>query len=170
MCGMSDVWCTMPEMSRLDVKYFQSVVVRYGMYRHVAIASLPPHFTLHLSTSNTISDIIPSHTTFHVTPSSVLTISHISYRHRASHYSNLQYHIDLKSHHIVWHCTPFSHSWRATFHVLYATFQITRYIGHIYASHHHIVAPHFTQDVAPHFTCSTACIIPPQSVWPWSHP
>ena len=35
-----------------------------------------------------------------------------------------------------------------------ATFQTTPYI--IYASHYH-----FTQDIAPHFTCSTACIIPP---------
>ena len=43
------------------------------------LITLPPHFTLHHSTSsNTISDI-PSHTTFQVTPSSVLTISHISY-------------------------------------------------------------------------------------------
>ena len=42
------------------------------------LVTLPPHFTLHHSTSNAISDI-PSHTTFQVTPSSVLTISHISY-------------------------------------------------------------------------------------------
>ena len=154
----------MPEMSRLDVKYCQSVVVRYGLYRHVAIASLPPHFTLHLSTSNTISDIIPSHTTFHVTPSSVLTISHISYRHRASHYSSLQYHIGLKSHHIghIMHHTTSSGT-APHFHIPCTLRHISDHA--IYWPHHLCIAPpHFTQDVAPHFTCSTACIIPPQSV------
>ena len=59
------------------------------------ITLLLPHFTLHLSTSNTISDIIPNHTTFHITLS-FLTISHQHLGH-AAHYSTLQYQISNRT-------------------------------------------------------------------------
>ena len=75
--------------------------------------------------------------TFHITPTPL-----------AAHYSTLQYHIGFESHHIghIMHRTTSSRAapyfyipdgpHNATFHVLYATFQITPYIGHIIYSHH----------------------------------
>ena len=138
---------------------------------------IPPHFTLHHSTSNTISDIIPNHTTFHVWP--FLTISHfISHQHL---YSILQYYISnctvsatlCSTPHVALH--PISHyiPHKATFHVLHGTLQITSYIGHIMhcttTSH---IAPHFQDNVAPNFTCrSISCINASfHHIWPWSHP
>ena len=117
-----------------------------GHCRISHLITLPPHFTLAHSTSNTISDVIPSHATLHVTPS-VLghRIAHfISHQHLSQHtYSTLQYHIGFKSHHIchIMHRTissrtaPHFHipvvAHNATLHVFHTIFQITRYIDHI---------------------------------------
>ena len=72
---------------------------------------------------------LPS-TTFHVTPSSVLTILHISYY--ISTCCSTLFHFAIphfKSHHIshIMHHTHFT-SLYSTFHVLHATFQTTPYI------------------------------------------
>ena len=123
----------------------------------------PPHFTLHHSTSNAISGIIPNHTTFHVT--SFLTISHISYRTSTSRGTLFHFAIPyFKSHHIghimhhttdISHCTPFHITdvpHNATFHVLYAT-SVKDHT--IYWPHHLCITPHFTQH------CTAFHIIPP---------
>ena len=112
---------------------------------------IPPHFTLHHSTSKTISDI-PNRTTFHVTPS-LLTISH---QHRStlfhfavpyfkSHHIGLFMHLAL---HPISDYVPHN----ATFHVLHAISDHTIYWPHY--------ALHLLHTIAPHFTCrSTSCII-----------
>ena len=117
--------------------------------------TLLPHFTLHHSTSNTISDIIPNHTTVphhtiihhHITPApqSRSTLFHFAIPCFKSH------HIGHIMHHTTSRTAPHFHITDVPYN---ATFQTTPYI--IYASHHH-----FAQDIAPHFTCSTSCIIPP---------
>ena len=132
-----------------------------GHCRISHLITLPPHFTLAHSTSNTISDVIPSHTTFHVAPT-VLShhIAHfISYQHLSQHTIPLCNTISVSNRTIsatlcitLYHTAPHFHipdvPHNATFHVLYAIFQITRYIDHI--SSHHIL-----HDIAPHFTCSS---------------
>ena len=133
-----------------------------GHCRISHLFSLPPHFTLDHSTTDTVSDVIPSHTTFHVTPT-VLShhIAHfISYQHLSQHTIPLCNTISVSNRTIsatlcitlyrltlhpiftflTYHITP---------HSMYSIFQITRYIGHIiYASHPH----HILHDIAPHFT------------------
>ena len=120
------------------------------------ITSLPPHFTLHHSTSNPISDIIPNHSTFHVGP--FLNISYRSDQHllqrtiplhntifqiapSRSHASHPALALHPRVATLMYHTTP--HSMYSTPH----QFRITPYIGHIiYASHWpHFVSPHFTQ-------------------------
>ena len=111
------------------------------------VASLPLHFTLHHSTSNTVSDIIPNHTTFHVRPS-FLTITHISYRTNTSiPLCNTIFQIALyrphyASHHIS-HCTQFHITFHITPHSMYTTPHFRSYIGHImhrttYLAPHHV--------------------------------
>ena len=127
----------------------------WNVYHIVPHRIIPPHFTLHHSTSNTISDIIPNHTTLHVRPS-FLTISHfISHQHL---YSILQYYISnctvsatlCITPHVALHPISRYIPHKAIFHVLHGTFQITSYIGHIMhcttTSH---IAPHF-QDTTLH--------------------
>ena len=125
---------------------------------------IPPHFTLHHSTSNTISHIIPNHTTFHVRP--FLTISHISYHTNTSiPFCNTIFQIALyrphyAAHHMS-HCTPFHITYHIRPHAMHSTAHFRSYIGHIVhcttTSH---IAPHFQDNVAPNFTCrSISCII-----------
>ena len=115
---------------------------------HIAILHLItslPHFSLHHSTSNTISDIIPHHIPRH-------TISHhISLAPLAAHYSlcntifqNLTISATCITPRLALH--PISHYVPHN-----ATFQITPSIGHIIAPPH--LTSHFAQ---PHFTCSTS--------------
>ena len=139
------------------------------MYNTLPLHLAPPHITtattfyiasFHIE-SNAISGIIPNHTTFHFTP--FLTISHISYRTSTSRGTLFHFAIPyFKSHHIghIMRCTPFHitdvpHSMYSTPHQC----QITPYGHIIYASHHHI--SHHILHMAPHFTCSPSCIIPP---------
>ena len=131
------------------------------MYKHIAPHHIiPPHFTLHHSTSNTVSDIIPNHTTFHVRPS-FLTITHISYRTNTSiPLCNTIFQIALyrphyASHHIS-HCTQFHITYHIMPHFMYSTAHFRS--RHILATS--CIAPHFQDNIAPHFTCrSISCII-----------
>ena len=144
-----------------------------GMYTPCSIShlitSLPPHFTLHHSTSNTISDIIPNHSTFHVGP--FLNISYRSDQHllqRTIPLHNTIFQIapsrSHASHHS--HCTPESQYWCTTqrhipctprhisfgsHHILATSFM--HRTGHI--SYHHIlhnIAPHLIVHLIPHPT------------------
>ena len=126
------------------------------------VTSLLPHFTLHHSTSNTISGIIPNHTTVHVAPS-FLNISRILYHTSTSPRSTLFHfaipyfkspHVSATLYlapHLALHPISKYVQHNATFHTLHATFQITPYIGHSCASHHttfyttlHCIPPHLT--------------------------
>ena len=155
--GNAVVWC----------ENCWAVVVRCGMYKHIAPHHIiPPHFTLHHSTSNTVSDIIPNHTTFHVSPS-FLTITDAHFISHQHLYSVVQYHISNRTvsatlcitPHLALH--PISHyiPHNATFHVLHGTFQITPYIGHIMHcttfSRQHCTAFHMPLHILHN------CIIPP---------
>ena len=121
---------------------------------------IPPHFILHHSTSNTISDI-PKLTTFHVTPdhSSPYHTFHIT---PAPPAATLQYRISnrtiiicliMHQPHLALHpildnvpCTPRHIS------------DHTIYWPH-YALHHHISHQATLYTIAPHFTCrATSCI------------
>ena len=79
----------------------------------------------HHFTSNTISDIIPNTTPFHLTPS-FLTISHISYHTSTSSplcntiFQIAPYRPHYASHHIS-HCTPFHIMFHITPHSMYTT-------------------------------------------------
>ena len=96
----------------------------WNVYHIAPHRIIPPHFTLHHSTSNTISDIIPNHTTFHVRP--FLTISHISYHTNTSiPFCNTIFQIALyrphyASHHMS-HCTPFHVTYHIRPHSMYST-------------------------------------------------
>ena len=167
-CGMMwDVWCAVPEMW-FDVEYCWAVVVRCGMYNAALLLHLaphhtiPPYFTLHHSTSNT--NIIPKHTTLHVTPS-FLTISLISYykhQHLSQHtiplFNTILQITPLISATLMHHATSRIAS-RFTF---YITFHITphfrsHYIGHTSRPH----PPHLTQFSCTAFRILHNCIIPP---------
>ena len=155
-----------------DVKYCWAGGDWCGMWpcsiSHL-ITSLPPHFTLHHSTSNTISDIIPNHSTFHVGP--FLNISYRSDQHllqRTIPLHNTIFQIapsrSHASHHS--HCTPESQYWCTTqrhipctprhisfgsHHILATSFM--HRTGHI--SYHHIlhnIAPHLIVNLIPHPT------------------
>ena len=110
----------------------------------------------------------PSLTLFQATP-------HSTSHHRFSPYRT--FHIDTVPHTIPICNTIQIAPYRLALHPIFKflTCHIPCTLRHIsdhaiYWPHHlciappYLVAPHFTQDVAPHFTCSTACIIPPQSV------
>ena len=139
----------------------------WNVYHIVPYRIIPPHFTLHHSTSNTISDIIPNHTTFHVRP--FLAISHILYHTNTSiPFCNTIFQIALyrphyASHHMS-HCTPFHVTYHIRPHSMYSTahFRSHHIYRPYYALHHHI--SHRTtfsrHNVAPNFTCrSISCII-----------
>ena len=145
-------------------------MVRCGIYNTLPL-HLAPHHILHCiisSTSNAISDIILSHTTFHITPS--YHIAHFaSQQQLAAHcYSTSQHRIQSApyrphyvSHHIS-HCTPFHIT--DVPHSMYSM----PYSDHtIYWPHHLCIAPphnashHILHNIALHSTCSTSCIIPP---------
>ena len=157
------VWCAVPEMW-FDVTCYWVVVVICGRYNHIAIASRTSShyhhsFTLHHSTSNTISDIIPNHTTFHVTPYRTST-SRSTLFHFAIPY--------FKSHHIVHimhHTTDISHC--TLFHITDVPHNATSVSDHIiYWPHHLCAPPHFTQ----HCTAFHMLHILHQfHIWLWSH-
>ena len=129
----------------------------------ITLSSASHTTSLHHSTSNTISDIIPNHTTFRVTPS-FLSRSHISYHHRLSqHTSTSQYHISnltISAALCIAYCTPFHNMYHIPCtprHISDHTIYWPHYATHHHVSHHAI----YISDIAPHFTCSTSCIIPP---------
>ena len=166
-CGvMWDVWCAVPEMW-FDVEYW-AVVVRCGMYNALLLHlaphhTIPPYFTLHHSTSNT--NIIPKHTTLHVTPS-FLTISLISYykrQHLSQHtiplFNTILQITPLISATLMHHATSRIASrftFYITFHMITPHFR-SHYIGHISGPH----PPHLTQFSCTAFRILHNCIIPP---------
>ena len=144
--------------------------------------ALPLHLAPHQITATTFyiasfhiesTGIIPNHTTFHVT--TFLTTSHISYHTSTSSRSTL-FHFAIPSNRTTSATlciTPLTsrigpHFTLLTYHItphsMYSTpqqFPITPYIGHIiYASLYHI-SHHILHNIAPHFTCSPSCVIPP---------
>ena len=163
MCGMMrDVWCTMPEMSRLDVKYCQSVVVRCGMYRSVAIASRTSSHHYHYILHCIFPHQTPSLTLFQATHTIIGShrIAHFISAPLAAHYSTLQYHIGLKSHpigHIMHHTTSSGTAPHHSFHIPVphnATFRpcTLRHISDhaIYWPHHLCIAPHLSSHHISH--------------------
>ena len=144
--------------------------MRCGIYNTLPL-HLAPHHILHCiisSTSNAISDIILSHTTFHITPS-FLTILHISYHSSNSQHTAIPLHNTVfKSHHIghiMYHTTSriAPHFTLLTYHIPCTPchIQITPYTGHIICASHHHITHHILHNIALHSTCSTSCIIPP---------
>ena len=137
--------------------------ITYGHCISHLVASLPPQFTLHHATSNTISNIVPSHTTYHVTPpSSVLAISHrVSYHTNTSRSTLFHFAIpcrfQIAPYRLALHPIFTFLTYHITPHSMYSMPHFRSH--HILATSH--LASHFTQDIAPHFTCSTSCIIPP---------
>ena len=144
-CQMWNRWC--------DVWYgvlcrkHWAVVVICGMYNTLPLHRapryiIPPHFTLHHSTSNTVSDIdpklrhIPRHTSIarHIT-------HFILHQHLLQH-TLFPFAIPyFKSHHIghiMHHTTDVSHQLHPTFHVLHATYFRWRHILATSFMHHHI--------------------------------
>ena len=145
---MRDVWCTMPEMSRLDVKYCQSVVVRCGMYRSVAIASRTSSHHYHYILHCIFPHQTPSLTLFQATHST-------SHHHRFSPYRTFHIgtsrstlfnfaipyiYIGLKSHpigHIMHHTTSSGTAPHHSFHIPVPQCHIpTMYSTPHFRSHH----------------------------------
>ena len=134
--------------------------------------ALPLHLASHhiiATTSLALFQTTPHSTSHHLT-------HFISHQHLSRHTIPLYNTIFEKSHHIghIMHRRSILTAriaphfilltYHITLHSMYSTphqFQITPYIGHIiYASHHHI-SHHILHNIAPHFTCSPSCIIPP---------
>ena len=123
------------------------------------LITLPPHFTLHHSTSNAVSGIIPNHTIIphHITPTPL------------AQYSTLQYHISKLPHvsatvmhpvapHLALH--PILHMYHITPHAMYSMphFRSRRIVLATLC-----IAPHF----ASHFTQHCTAF---HHNWPWSYP
>ena len=139
--------------------------MRCGMYNtlplHLAPHHIiPPHFTLHHTTSKTISDI-PNRTT-----PSFLTISH---QHLSQHtiplcstiFQIAPYRPRYASHHIS-RCTPFQIAFHITPHSMYSTlhFRSHHILATLCLAPLHLASGHLLHTIAPHFTCrSTFCII-----------
>ena len=133
------------------------MVVRYGMYNTLPLHlaphhSIPPYFTLHHFTSESISDIIPS---YHIIPRHAIISSHhiahfILHQHLLQHtlplcntiFQIAPYQPHYASHHIS-HCTPFHKViFHITPHSMYSTPRFTHFACHsiscIVKSFHHI--------------------------------
>ena len=170
------VWCAVPDVVRCEILSCGLWDVECIMHCHCIshhITLRPPHFTLHHSTSSQLAlfQTTPHSTshhsspprTFHITPAPLV----------AAHYSTLQYHISNRTTSATLCITPLTsrigpHFTLLTYHItphsMYSTpqqFPITPYIGHIiYASLYHI-SHHILHNIAPLFTCSPSCVIPP---------
>ena len=138
---------------------------------HISLRPLAHFTSFHIESTG----IIPNHTTFHVAP--FLTTSHNSYHTSTSSRSTL-FHFAIpyfKSHHIghiMNHTTNISHAaphftlltYHITPHSMYSTphqFPITPYVGRIIYASLYRISHHILHNIAPHFTCSPSCIIPP---------
>ena len=149
-----------------------------GMYNALPLHLAPHHImatTFYIASFHIESTgIIPNHTTFHVTP--FVTTSHISYHTAplvAAHHYTLQYHISNRTTSATLCITPLTsrigpHFILLTYHItphsMYSTphqFPITPYIGHIIYASHYRISHHILHNIAPHFTCSPSCSIPP---------
>ena len=131
-----------------------NVVVICGMYN-----TLPLHLAPHHITTATSNTIIPNHI-FHVTPSFLLLSLSTSRSTLTLQYriSNRTVSATLCITPLTFHITDVPRN--ATFHVLHAA-SVSDHT--IYWPHHLCIAPQTAlHNIAPHSTCSTSCIIPPQ--------